>query len=196
MRSPPNVKVRPHVTRNAENGGVSIGIAQFVLSGPRPLVRRPSSTLGSNGTLRSTAALNSLIVASAPSVCTSSMRAQSSSMLSAVTLVTWRMRYSSRCRCSVLASKTCQANAPAGQGFRARSGRRCSCGSRRPRPRSACRPGSARSRTGSCASGSRRRPRDRRTPGRCNPTPRRERRSNCRTASRRCRALLRFRRRC
>ena len=54
---PPKVKVMPQVMAKASKGGVSRVWAQFDFGTSSPLVPRPSSTAGSNGTSVMTAAL-------------------------------------------------------------------------------------------------------------------------------------------
>ena len=96
----------------ASNGGVSSVFAQFDFGIASPLVERPSLTFGLNAMSVRTAALYALSSASAASGSTSSSLVTSSSSVSAVTLVTWRILYSSLSCALTLASKICQANCP------------------------------------------------------------------------------------
>ena len=85
-------------------------LAQFDLLIARPSVRRPSLTLGLNLMPVRTALLYALIVSSARSAFTSSSFLTSSSSVSARTLVTCLIRYSSRSIGMIFLSKICQAN--------------------------------------------------------------------------------------
>src|SRR5437764_4525442 len=112
MRNPPNVNVTPQVVQYASNGGFSTAIAQLVFGGSMPTVPRPSLTVGLYGTSRCTAALNSATVRKNRGLSTgaySAILSASSSIVLATTLVTWRMRYSSRLYGTVCWSKICQA---------------------------------------------------------------------------------------
>ena len=89
--------------RSPRYGGVSSGSAQFDFGGAMPFVRLPSFTAGLKcpaGPRRCTRASS----ATNPSTSISSLRA-SSSRVSASALVTSRMRYSSRSRCTTFWSK-------------------------------------------------------------------------------------------
>ena len=110
IRRPPKVNVMPQVTWKATYGASSRRLAQFDFRTASPRVPLPSFTDGSNGTSVITAALYSATWARNASGSTPSSLTASSSSVSACTLVTCRIRYSSRRRSTTLLSKTCHAN--------------------------------------------------------------------------------------
>ena len=91
---------------------MSRGLAQFDFGTASPSVPRPSFTVGSNATPVRTAALYAFTVRRNPAGSTSSSLPASASRVSAATLVTSRMRYSSRSRWATFASNTCHASCP------------------------------------------------------------------------------------